>query len=63
MSVAHEAQIAVQLLAEIGVCAFVDNDSGPLAGRKATDIRETLDICQQKYSVAKIRNRSVIPAQ
>jgi len=31
----------------VGVSALLDNDSGPLAGRKATDVRETLDICQQ----------------
>ena len=30
----------------VGMCALVDDDSSPFAGRKATHVRETLDICQ-----------------
>lgn len=47
----------------VRMCALVDNDSSPLAGRKATDIRETLDILSVKYSVTEIKNRAAIPAQ
>ena len=38
----------------VGVSALVDNDSGPLAGRKTTDVCETLDTCQQNARSPKV---------